>query len=104
MLERDWCVGHFAHYRELFARLGFRQIHVEPITHDSHEVMDYSMKTIKQGRATFDNAIILPRTWSERQRNPIELNPRDKAIKQIASSTNVSEEVAAQLYEDNSSK
>ena len=90
-------INHFAHYRELFARRGFQKIHVEPITHDPHEVMDYSMKTIKQGRATFDNAIILPRSWNERQRKPVELSAKDRAIKQIASSTNVSEEVAAQL-------
>ena len=62
------------------------------------------MKTIKQGRATFDNEIILPRSWSERQRKPVELSAKDRVIKQILSSTNVSEKVAAQLHEDNSSK
>ena len=62
------------------------------------------MKTIKQGRATFDDEIILPRSWKERQRTPPELNAKNRAIKQIASSTNVSEKVAAQLYEANSSK
>ena len=104
MPERSWFVNCIEHYRELFGRLGFRKIHVEPITHDAHEVMDHSMKTIKQGRANSDYAIILPRSWKERQRKPLQLNAKARAIKQISSSTNVSEKVAGQLYEANSSK
>lgn len=103
-LRGNSLMNHFAHYRQLFARLGFREIHAVAITNDPHELMDYSMKTIKQGRATFDNAIILPRSWNERQRTPLQLSAKDRAIKQIASSTNVSAEVASQLYEGNSSK
>jgi hypothetical protein len=89
---------HFAQNSEQFTRLRFRTIHVEPITHDSHRVMDYSMKTIKRGEATFDDAIILPRTWEERQSEPIAKDPRSKAIKQIQSSTNISDDVAVHFF------
>jgi hypothetical protein len=61
---------HFAHNNRHFGRFGFRTIHVELITHDPHRVMDYSMKTIKRGGATFDDAIILPRSWQERSSKP----------------------------------
>jgi len=71
------------------------------ITHDPHEVMDYSMKTIKQGRVAFDDEIVLPRSWSERQRTALELSAKDRAIKHIASSTNVSETVATQYMRQN---
>ena len=97
-------IEHFTHNSKIFGRLGFRTIHIEAITHDPHRVMDYSMKTIKRGGATFDDAIILPRSWQERQSKPIEIDPRIKAIKQITSSTNVSDDVAAQMYDDALSK
>ena len=74
------------------------------ITHDPHEVVDYSMKTIKQGGVAFDDEIVLPRSWSERQPRLVELSAKDRAIKHIASSSNVSETVASQLCEDNSSE
>ena len=88
-------IEHFAHNKGNFGRLGFRTIHVEAITHDAHKVMDYSMKTIKRGGATFDDAIILPRTWEERQSGPIEIDHRVNTIKQIQSATNVSDDLAA---------
>ena len=62
------------------------------------------MKTIKMSKASFDNAIILPRSWNERQPKLFKLNTKERAIKHIGSSTNFSDEVAAQLYEAKSSK
>ena len=95
---------HFAHNNRHFGRLGFQTIHVEPITHDPLHVMDYSMKTIKRRGATFDDVIILPRSWQERSSKPLESDPRTNATKEIQSSTNVSDDVADQLYDNASSK
>ncbi len=32
------------------------------------------MKTIKQGRVAFDDEIVLPRSWNERQRKALKLS------------------------------
>jgi hypothetical protein len=92
----------FSHHiwknRALYTQNGIRRIHVEPITHDPYRVVDYAMKTIKNGRIDWDTTIILPRTYSELKSAPVEIDPRTRTIRQIQSATNVSDDIAEDIY------
>ena len=84
--------------RALYTQNGIRRIHVEPVTHDPYRVADYAMKTMKNGRIDWDTTIILPRTYSELKSASVEADPHTRAIKQIQSATNVSDDIAEQIY------
>jgi hypothetical protein len=82
----------------LYTRNGIRRVHVEPITHDPYRVADYAMKTMKNGRIDWDTTIILPRTYSELKSAPVKLDPRTRTIRHIQSATNVSDDIAEDIY------
>ena len=71
-------------------------IHLSPIERDTLRVADYAMKTIKKGRLEDDAAIVLPLEWRPKLKNT-PLDPLAKAIRDIQSELNVSEEVARNI-------
>jgi hypothetical protein len=95
---KDEFSRHIWKNRALYTQNGIRRIHVEPVTHDPYRVADYAMKTMKNGRIDWDTTIILPRTYSELKSAPVEVDPRTRAIKQIQSATNVSDDIAKDIY------
>lgn len=59
---------HFASKRDAYTSNGrlIQSIHIEPITHDPVRVMDYALKTVKNGGLTYDDGLlILPKARSE---------------------------------------
>jgi hypothetical protein len=78
-----------------------RRIHVERITHDSDFVADYGGKAVKRKRFPLDHVLVLPRALSEllAKNGHLSCDPRDRAIKAIQSSSNVSDEVAGESYD-----
>jgi len=46
------------------------RVHVEPVTHTEDYVTDYVMKTLKRGRLSRDDILVLPRTVSELPDHP----------------------------------
>ena len=82
----------------LYAQKGIKRIHVQPLTHDPHRVADYAMKTLKSGRVDWDSAIILPRSRSELRSNRLRIDARTRAMKDIQSAMNVSDETAEYIH------
>ena len=87
----------------LYARDQIKRIHVQPLTHDPHGVVDYSMKTLKRGRFDGQAVIILPKSSSEMSSNNARWDARTRAMKHIQSATNVSDQVAKQIVRATSS-
>jgi hypothetical protein len=81
-----------------YAGRRIRRIHVEHIKSHFERVSDYAVKTMKWGRADPDDILILPRTPDEMTRRSRPSSPGEKAIKDIQSAFNVSDEVAGQIY------
>jgi hypothetical protein len=63
-----------------------------------HRVVEYAVKTIKDGKAELGDVLELPKSLSEVKRVTPVMTPEQKAIKDIVSAHNVSEEVARQIY------
>jgi hypothetical protein len=91
-------VDHIWHGHLLYDRGGISRVHAKPITFDFHNVAGYSFKTVRAGKVDYDTTIILPRTRDEMRSTVPELDVRARAIKDLLSSRNVSEEVAERLY------
>jgi hypothetical protein len=73
------------------------RIHVRPVTYDPYRLLDYGLKTVARGRADYERGIFLPKSLSEMQ--PAQnMDERTKAIKYIQSSSNVSDDVADEIY------
>jgi hypothetical protein len=96
-INDEFC-DHIRENWDLYTRNGIRRIYVEPITHDPYRVADYAMKTMKNGRIDWDTTIILPRTYSELKSAPVEVDPRTRTIRHIQSATNVSDDIAEDIY------
>jgi hypothetical protein len=59
---------HLDKKRDLYVGSGssIQRIHVEPVTRDEARVIDYVFKTIRNGRLSYDEAVIvLPRARAE---------------------------------------
>jgi hypothetical protein len=76
------------------------RVHVEPITSEVVFVTDYAGKAIKRERFPIDDVLVLPMTASELPaRHCFQAHDEHtRAIKDIQSSMNVSEEVAELIY------
>jgi hypothetical protein len=82
----------------LYAQNGIKRIHVQPLIRDPHRVADYAMKTLKTARVDWDTAIILPRSYTELKSDRLRLDPHARAIKDIQSATNLSDETAEHMH------
>ena len=57
---------HFNSNAGLYSRSSIQSIHVRPVTHSPERVVDYVFKTVKNGRISYDEAVlVLPRAPSE---------------------------------------
>jgi hypothetical protein len=96
---------HFQEKQTEYLSDTLRRIHVEPITHESEFVADYAGKAIKRKRfpmdRMMDHILVLPKPLSELPDRNVNVypDPRERAIKAIQSASNVSEEVARELYD-----
>jgi hypothetical protein len=75
--------------------------HAEPIWDQERFVADYGGKTVKRGRASYDDVLVLPRAANELQRDVSEsISGPDREIKHVMSAHNVSIEMAQEFYEN----
>jgi hypothetical protein len=77
-----------------YARFGISKIDVRPIYGNLQFLADYTTKTLKRGRASLDEVFVLPFSASEMRRTEVALSPRERTIRDIQSSSNVSRELA----------
>ena len=89
-------IRHIGDNHDRYARRGIRRIHVERI-YDIAGIADYSVKTIKWKRADPQHILILPKTANEVRQRAMTADPRARAIKDIQTSLNVSDEMANHL-------
>jgi hypothetical protein len=80
-----------------YLRNGIVKIHVTVADNAFDRLADYVTKTVKRGWVDPDDVLALPRSVSEMRTSGMVLSPRDRAIRDI-SSTNVSAELAEQIY------
>jgi len=92
---------HFQEKMSEYLSEKLQRIHVKPITHKPGYTTGYGGKSIKRGRFPMDHILVLPKSVSELPDKNMEIicDPREQAIKAIQSSSNVSEEVAQEMYE-----
>jgi hypothetical protein len=65
---KESLADHFEGNRDLYAGSGksIRRIHVQPVVGGHERVVDYVLKTVLNGRLSYDEAVILlPRTYGE---------------------------------------
>jgi len=106
-------IKHLEENQAKYARHGIKRIHIEPggdisgladyaaKTIKNRRAADHVVKTIKYRRANEDDIIVLPRTVGElpEKKKPI-FDPKDRLLKDIQSSMNVSDEMAQQIRDD----
>jgi hypothetical protein len=85
---------HVERKQGLYARGDIKRLHVTPYTDSALLVADYSMKTIKKGLVDDSYSIQLPRL--PKVLAPT-LEPESKAMKDIQSATNFSDELASAI-------
>ncbi len=93
-------IKHLEENQGTYARHGIERIHIVP-GGDIAGLADYAAKTIKNRRVDEADIIVLPRTVGElpAKRKPI-FDPKERLLKDIQSSMNVSDEMAQQLRDD----
>jgi hypothetical protein len=84
------------HYR----KDGIDRIDVTPIDRNPGRIVDYTFKTVNRLKASWDDMIVLPRTIDEMTSSQIAPDPRERAIKNLQSALNLSDELAAALLDD----
>lgn len=93
-------IKHLEENQARYARHGIERIHIV-LGGDVSGLADYAAKTIKNRRANEDEIIVLPRSVTElpAKKTPI-VDPRDRLVKDIQSSMNVSDDMAQQIRDD----
>jgi hypothetical protein len=90
-------IEHIEANQSKYARHGIERIHVKPV-YDIPEIVDYSFKTIKWGRADLDEILILPVSPNELpQPTSSCVSSLDRSIKDIQAAYNLSDEVADEI-------
>ena len=92
---------HFRENDQLYVKGNIHRIHVEPITHKERFVADYAGKAIKRKRFSNDDILIVPKALSEVSKieTPSQkMSVQERAIKEIQSRHNVSDEIALSTY------
>jgi len=91
---------HFQENKRYYRSKTVHHLHIVPITHKAEYATDYGGKAIKKGRISEEHILVLPKALSELpvKNGHLSCNPRERAIKGIQSSLNVSEEVAQEIY------
>lgn len=92
---------HFDKNKEIYLTDKIQRIHSRQISHQGEKVLEYGGKSLKRRRISAEHILVLPRSIKELSKKPTansQLDPRAKAIRAIQASTNVSDEVAQELY------
>jgi hypothetical protein len=92
---------HFQKNERLYVKGNIHRIHVKPIMDKEKFVVDYAGKAIKRKRFSNDDILILPKSLSEVSKSEPslqEMSPQRRAIKDIQSRHNVSDETALSMY------
>jgi hypothetical protein len=92
---------HFLENERLYVKGNIHRIHVKPLTHKEEFVADYAGKAIKRKRFSTDDILILPKSLSEvsKAETPLqEMTPQQRAIRDLQSRHNVSDEIALSMY------
>jgi hypothetical protein len=89
-------IEYFRSNQAYYARWPIQRIDVRGI-YDVPNISDYAHKTISWGRASWEDALILPRSVSEVRKQVPMLPPELRREKDIMAAFNVSEDVAAKL-------
>ncbi|MBX9775832.1 MAG: hypothetical protein K2Y71_15750 [Xanthobacteraceae bacterium] len=93
---RECPIEHIDENQGRYTRGHIERIHIEPLDHRHYRVADYSAKTVKWHRADEADILILPKPISEVKHGALLSDADQKAIKDIQSALNVSEELARQ--------
>jgi hypothetical protein len=97
---------HFRENEQLYVNGNIHRIHVEPITDREKFVADYAGKAIKRKRFSNDDILILPKALSELSKSNTlsqTMSREQRAVKDIQSRHNVSDEIALYMYRTQSS-
>ena len=92
---------HFRENDQLYVKGNIHRIHVEPITDRERFVVDYAGKAVKHRRFSNDDILIVPKALSEVSKAPTpsqKMSSEERAIKEIQSRHNVSDEIALSMY------
>ena len=93
-------IKHLEEKQARYARHGIERIHIVA-GGDIPGLADYAAKTIKNHRANEADILVLPRSATKLpiKKKPI-VDPKDRLLKDIQSSLNVSDEIARQMRDD----
>jgi hypothetical protein len=92
----DLIANNHDHYR----KDGIDRIDVTPIDRNPARITDYTFKTVNRLKASSDDVILLPRTVREMKGgSSAVLEPRERALKDLQSALNLSEELAVALFD-----
>ena len=83
---------HIKSLQSIYARGPIQRVHSKEVTYDHNNIAGYARKTLKYNHALDEHRIILPR--ESRDRRPQQIDPVSKALKDIQSATNCSDDVA----------
>lgn len=97
-------IEHINEHQARFTSKRIARIDIKAIDERIFGIADYSGKTVKRHRADDDDILLLPKSISEVKGTPILCDSERRAIKDIQSSRNVSEEVARQLFYEQGAK
>jgi hypothetical protein len=95
---RGRIVEHIEEHQGRYTKGNIERIHVVPIDHREYNIADYAAKTVKWGRADEADILTLPKAIAEVTDQVLVLSPEERAIKDIQSSSNVSDGMAGAIY------
>jgi len=91
-------VDHINGNQHRYTRMGICRIDIKVADRTFDQLADYVTKTVKRGLASIGDILILPLSGSEVRRKVVHLSPGERAIRDIQSSSNVSREIAEEIY------
>jgi hypothetical protein len=96
---RGCIVEHIEEHQDRYTSGNIERVHVVPIDHREYNIADYAAKTVKWGRADEADILTLPKAIAEVTDQVLTLSPEERAIKDIQSSSNLSDDAAREIYE-----
>ena len=97
-LFKENLIEHVEANKARYLRHGLSKIYVTVAKRSLDQLADYATKTVKRGWVDLEDILALPRSVSESRSRDMVLSARDRAIRDIQSSTNVSAELAEEIY------
>lgn len=96
-------IAHIDQHRHRYTQGNIARIHVKPVDYKTSRLSDYSIKTVtrahkfKCSSADETHILILPKSLSEVRPRHADLEPVQKAIKDLQASLNVSDDIAISM-------